>query len=223
MLLNASMACGARHLFLVNTSYGDSKAVYYYNAASMDLLACLQNPNRNSVLCAITAVILNVYEIMCEKAAQRMNHIAGARALIKECRWDGKSKGIGGACFWLNVGMELLSCLHFKWTLAWDPDTWGLDMDMASGQGALSGDEEHWTHRMLYICAKVGDFRSAISRIQGPERMPHDMQIEQQFEEWNNLKNLCDEWARCVPRSMLPLGYLQPWQTNSKSSFPESW
>lgn len=223
MLLNALLACGARHLFLVNSSYGDEKAVYYCNAASMDLLACLQTPNRDSVLCAITAVILNVYEIMCDKPSQRMDHIAGARALIKECRWDGRSPGIGGACFWLNIGMELLTCLHFKWTLAWDPDTWGIDMNMGSGPVAVSGDEEFWTHRMLYICGKVCNFRSAVSRIQGPERMPHDIQIDQQFEQWNNLKNLCEEWARRVPRSMLPLGYLQSWQTNSKSSFPESW
>jgi len=25
--------------------------------------------------------------------------------------------------------MELLSCLHFNWQVAWDPDDWGVDMD----------------------------------------------------------------------------------------------
>ncbi|EEH22621.2 hypothetical protein PABG_04832 [Paracoccidioides brasiliensis Pb03] len=223
MLLSAFMACGARHLFLVNPSYGEEKALYYYNASTRDLLTCLQNPNRNAVLCATTAVILNVYEIMCEKAMQRMNHIAGARALIKECRWNAKSIGIGGACFWLNVGMELLSCLHFNWRMAWDPDTWDVDMNMGASQNSITGDEELWTHRMVYICAKIGNFRSTIPQFQNPDRAAHDMRLNQRIQEWNTYKGWCDEWARCVPRSMLPLGYLQTWQTNSKSSFPEVW
>ncbi|OAX83315.1 hypothetical protein ACJ72_02315 [Emergomyces africanus] len=221
MLLNAFMACGARHLFLVNPSYGEEKALYYYNTSTRDLLSCLQNPNRDTVLCATTAVILNVYEIMCEKAMQRMNHIAGARALIKECRWDAKSVGIGGACFWLNVGMELLSCLHFNWRMAWDPDTWDIDMNMTASQNNITGNEELWTHRMVYICAKIANFRSTIPQFQDQDRNAQDMRLRQRVQEWNTYKGWCDEWATCVPRSMLPLGYLQPWQTNSKSSFPE--
>ncbi|KAK2798751.1 hypothetical protein FQN50_008733 [Emmonsiellopsis sp. PD_5] len=223
MLLNAFMACGARHLFLVNPAYGEEKALYYYNTSTRDLLTCLQNPNRDTVLCATTAVILNVYEIMCETAMQRMNHIAGARALIKECRWDAKTVGIGGACFWLNVGMELLSCLHFNWRMAWDPDTWDMDMNMSLSHNSVAGDEELWTHRMVYICAKIANFRSTIPQFQGPDRAAHDIRLNQRIEEWNTYKGWCDEWARCVPRSMLPLGYLQTWQTSSKSSFPEVW
>ncbi|PGH19558.1 hypothetical protein AJ80_03894 [Polytolypa hystricis UAMH7299] len=223
MLLNAFMACGARHLFLVNPSYGEDKALYYYNSSTRDLLSCLQNPDRDSVLCATTATVLNVYEVMCERNMQRMNHIAGARALIKECRWNAKSPGIGGACFWLNVGMELLSCLHFNWRMAWDPDTWDLDMNMSQSQGQVAGDEELWTHRMVYICAKIANFRATVPQFQGLDRGAHDMRLNQRIEEWNTYKNWCDDWTRCAPRSMQPLGYLQPWQTNSKSTFPEVW
>ncbi|KAJ9304985.1 transcriptional regulator family: Fungal Specific TF [Paecilomyces variotii] len=223
MLLNAFMACGARHLYLVNPSYGEDKALHYYNIVSRQLLTCLQDPDRDTVLCATTAVILNVYEVMCEKAMQRMNHIAGARALIKECRWDAKTPGIGGACFWLNVGMELLSCLHFNWKMAWDPDTWGVDMNMSLVPGGITGDEELWTHRIVYICAKIANFRSSVPQFQGPDRVAHDIRISQRCQEWNTYKSWCDEWAKNVPRSMMPLGYLQPWQTNSKSSFPEVW
>ncbi|KAL2003414.1 hypothetical protein VTN02DRAFT_3924 [Thermoascus thermophilus] len=223
MLLNAFLACGARHLYLVNQACGEEKALYYYNAASRELLTRLQNPNRDTVLCATTAVILNVYEVMCEKAMQQMNHIAGARALIKECQWNAKTPGIGGACFWLNVSMELLSCFHFNWKMAWDPDTWDVDMNMDVAPGAITGDEELWTQRMVYICAKISNFRSSIPQFQGPDRTAHDIRISQRCQEWNTYKNWCDEWARKVPRSMMPLGYLQPWQTNSKSSFPEVW
>lgn len=122
MLKYALLACGVRHLTLVNTAYPEEHALNYYNNATQLLLKSLQNPDRDSVLCATTATILNVYEVMSEKALQRMNHIAGARALIKECRWDAQATGIGAACFWLNVGLELFSCLHFNWGVAWDPD-----------------------------------------------------------------------------------------------------
>ncbi|QSS53655.1 C6 zinc finger domain-containing protein [Histoplasma capsulatum var. duboisii H88] len=223
MLLNAFMACGARHLFLVNPSYSEDKALYYYNTSTRDLLSCLQDPNRDTVLCATTAVALNVYEIMCENAMQRMNHIAGARALIKECQWDATSIGIGGACFWLNVAMELLSCLHFNWTMAWDPDTWDINMNMSPPENNITGNEELWTHRMVYICAKIANFRSTIPHFRNPDPTAHDMRLNERIQEWNTYKEWCDEWARCVPRSMMPLGYVQPWQTRSKSSFPEVW
>lgn len=103
MLLHAFLACGARHLALVNPKYSEEKALHYYDVATRDLLHSLQDPDRDTFLCATTAVILNVYEIMGERALQRMNHIAGARALIKECRWNARSTGIGAACFGLTL------------------------------------------------------------------------------------------------------------------------
>lgn len=223
MLLKAFMACAARHLALVNPSYGEDKPVYYYEAASRDLLNCLQDPNRDSVLCATTAVILNVYEVMCARAMHRMNHIAGARALIKECHWDARSYGLGKACFWLNIGMELLSCLHFNWTLAWDPDTWGVDMNMQQKSTRFSGDEDLWTHRIVYICAKVANFRSSIPRFQRLDPATQELQLPQRCQEWNSYNSWCDEWANAIPRSMKPFGYLQTWQSSSNSAFPEVW
>ncbi|DAA72930.1 TPA_exp: Uncharacterized protein A8136_4855 [Trichophyton benhamiae CBS 112371] len=223
MLLNALLACGARHLHLVNVTYKEEKALFYYNSATQDLLRYLQNPNRDSALSATTAVVLNVYEVMSTKATQRMNHIAGARALIKECRWDGRSTGVGGACFWLNVGMELLSCLHYNWKLAWDPDTWGVDMNMVPAESSIVGNEELWTHRIVYICAKVANYRTTKHQPLVHERQSHEPDVSRQSDEWNKMKAWCDEWERCIPRSMRPLGYLQPWQSKTKSSFPEVW
>jgi hypothetical protein len=221
MLLNAFLACGARHLTLVNPLFHEDKALYYYDTATTQLLRSLQNPDRDTVICATTAVILNVYEIMSERAMQRMNHIAGARALIKECGWNARSTGIGAACFWLNVGMELLSCLHFNWQVAWDPDQWGVDMYFQ--QETASGREEIWVHRMLYIVGKIANFRASIPRFQ--EASPHDEQIRLQtrFREWQRLKALCDSWNSSIPRTMHPMAYLYPSQTSSKSAFPEVW
>jgi hypothetical protein len=221
MLLNAFLACGARHLTLVNKSYSEEKALHYYDTATRYLLNNLQNPNRDTVICATTAVILNVYEIMSERALQRMNHIAGARALIKECGWNAKAQGIGSACFWLNVGLEVLSCLHFNWQVAWDPDDWAVDMDFT--REIMNGREEVWTHRMLYILAKVCNFRATIPRYSEQDPQDERRRTQQRFEEWTKLKGWVDAWNDGIPRTMQPMAFLYPHQHTSKSAFPEVW
>ena len=220
MLLNAFLACGARHLSLVNPAFHEDKALHYYDTATRELLRSLQNPNRDTIICATAAVILNVYEVMTEKALQRMNHIAGARALIKECGWNARSAGIGAACFWLNVGMELLSCLHFNWQVAWNPDDWGLDMTMEKDTRA--GQEEQWTYKILYISAKVANFRATIPRFQDANPTAQAMRLRERHANWDKLKELCDTWNECIPRTMHPAAYLLP-QNTAKSTFPEVW
>lgn len=221
MLLNAFLACGARHLTLVNPAYTVDKALHYYNTATHHLLKNLQNPRRDTVICATTAVILNVYEVMSEKALQRMNHIAGARALIKECGWNARATGIGAACFWLNVGLEVLSCLHFNWQVAWDPDDWGLDMDLSREVNSCM--EETWTHRMLYIVGKVANFRATIPRDTLADRRAQQIRKQQRYEEWTQLKALADAWNDGTPRTMHAMAYVPSDQTSSKSAFPEIW
>ncbi len=240
MLLNAFLACGVKHLTLVE-DFNDEKALYYYDTATTQLLRCLQNPDRDMAECATTAVVLNVYEIMSEKPGQRMSHIAGARALIRECGWNAKSKGVGAACFWLNIGMEVLSCLAFNWQTAWDPDQWGIDMDCAqwgsensnsakageSGENKSAeslgggGEEEMWVHRIFYIVAKIANFKANIPRFQEPS--PHDEEVRKQsrFAEWKRLKNMCDTWNSNCPRPMQPFGYAHV--RSDKSLFPNVW
>ncbi|PWW77729.1 hypothetical protein C7212DRAFT_356811 [Tuber magnatum] len=226
MLLNAFLACGARHMTLVNPAYHEDKALNYYDTATRLLLASLQNPNRDTEMCATTAVILNVYEIMSERALQRMNHIAGARALLKECRWSARTGGVGGACFWLNVSMELLSCLHFNWAVAWEPDEWGVDMDF--NRYCEPGREELWAYRIIYVLAKIANFRAALPRQQQEaktvtEQMYLNNETQKRYEEWKRLRDLCIAWDDHTPRSMHPMAYLHSYQTTIKSAFPEVW
>ncbi|KAL9125138.1 MAG: hypothetical protein Q9217_005615 [Psora testacea] len=201
-------------------AYEDKIALNYYTTSSTLLLRQMQNPYRDTVICATTAVILNVYEIMTERALQRMNHIAGARALIKECGWNARSVGIGAACFWLNVGMELLSCLHFNWQVAWNPDDWGVDMNF--DHGGESGREEIWTHRIVWIVAKIANFRASMTPRPGDPPLDH-IRLQSKYEEWKRWKDWIDGWELRIPRTMRPLGYLHPFQTTSKSHFPEVW
>lgn len=239
MLLNSILACGAMHLSLVDAKFKDETALLYYDTATTMLLRSLQNPDRITSESAVTAVVLNVYEIMSEKPAPRMAHIAGARALIRECRWNAKSTGVGAACFWLNVGMEVLSCLAFNWTVTWDPDHWGLDMTLEPGRRSRQevspmemalfeyvggeGEEEVWVHRIFYIVAKIANFRAATPKFQEPN--PHDEQAKlgKRLAQWQELKALCVRWNNCCPRTMLPLSYLKPCQTKNESAFPNIW
>lgn len=220
MLLNAFLSCGARHLTLVNPAYDEKYAVQYYANASSLLLRQMQNPYRDNVICTVTAVILNAYEIMTERALQRMNHIAGARALIKECGWNATSAGVGAACFWLNIGMELLSCLHFNWQIAWNPDDWGVDLNF--DYGGESGQEEIWTHRILWIVAKIANFRASMTIRPGDPPID-SVRMQSKHAEWKRWKNWIDSWDLRLPRTMRPLGQLHPFRTTSKSLFPEVW
>ena len=199
------MACGA-HLHPISSPNGEDKASYFYFAATQDLFCHLQNPDRDSTLCAVTATILSLYEIMSSRNIHGLNHVAGARALIRECHWDARSPGLGGSCFWLNVTMEIFTCLHFNWSLAWDPDTWGVNMNMGEARSHATGGEELWLHRIVYVCQDV-------DRGVG----------EMRFHEWELYNKWCDQWDENLPRSMMPLGYIDSWQGNHKSYFPEIW
>lgn len=223
MLLNSFLACGVKHLSLF-TPEKEDRALFYYNTATTQLLRSLQNPDRNTAECATTAVVLNVYEIMSEKPAQRMSHIAGARALIRECGWDARSTGLGSACFWLNIGMEVLSCLSKDWPTTWDPDHWGLDVDFSDDDDdAGLGREEVWVHRMFYIVAKTANFRATAPG--GTQSASHfeQLRLSTRVAQWQELKELCDRWNNACPRTMHPLGYLGPSKSTGKSAFPQVW
>lgn len=217
MLQNALFACGAKHLALVNASYGEEKGRHFYDSATQDILNAVHDPTRDSVLCATTALVLGIYETMSPRSTCPMNHIAGSRALIRECGWTAKTHGLGGACFWTSVCMELLICLRHNWAVSWNPDTWDVNMDMDHMHNA----EQVWLHRMLYICSKIANFRLSVRQLSGADG--HAIHTSGLFQEWNLYNSWCDQWAKFVPRSMIPLGYLQPWQNNSKSAFPTVW
>ncbi|KAK3988212.1 putative transcription factor [Cladorrhinum sp. PSN332] len=242
MLLNACLACGVKRL-----SPTDEKGEVYYDTATTQMMRSLQNPDRNTSETSITAVVLNVYETMMDTPTQRLHHISGARALIRECGWDATSTGLAAACFWLNVGLEVLTCLSQNWKTAWDPDDWGMDLEfttwiVGSHSGSVVGShasetretheaakaadslvatEELWTQRIFYIMAKVVNFRATIPRFQEPS--PHDEQVRLQsrFAEWNRLKALLDAWNYNCPRSMQSFGYSL--ERSTRSVFPNIW
>lgn len=223
MLLKAFLACGARHLSLVNPSFREQRAVHYYEAATQDLLHSMQDPNRDSVLCATTAIILGMYEIMAPELIPKTKHLQGSRALIPECGWTAKTPGLGGTCFWMSVGIELLSCLQHNWSFSWNPDSWGVDMDMDQVHPFGKGDDL-WLHRIIYICAKTANIRVAVHQLQSiSDTNTQAARLNETLQEWNYCNSLCEQWEKGVPRSMKPLSRLQPWQASSQFLFPKVW
>ncbi|GAB1318631.1 Adhesion and hyphal regulator 1 [Madurella fahalii] len=251
MMLNALLACGARHLTSLGAYHG-GQADSYYDTATTLLLQNLQDPDHNRDECAITAVILNVCETMTDNSRQRINRSVDARLLIQDCGWDATSVGLGAACFWVNINIEVLNCISFGCQTVWDPDQWGMDLEFIQGvsrSGSHSiigdddtgvarlerdgvshpalddtpqfGDEELWVQRILYVMAKVANFHADIPQFQSPS--PHDEQVRQQsrISEWNRLKAMCDAWNRNCPRSMRPYGYSPA--PSTRSLFPNVW
>ncbi|KAF4997158.1 hypothetical protein FGRMN_4052 [Fusarium graminum] len=223
MLLNALLACGAKHASLF-TPESHEQSLFYYNTATTQLLRSLQNPDRNTAECATTAIVLNVYEIMSEKPPQRMNHIAGSRALIRECGWNAASTGIGLACFWLNIGIEILNCLATNWQTAWNPDEWGVDFATHNNdQDDGVGSEHIWVCRALYAVAKITNFRATATKPDDMNPPEEQSWIGNRLSQWYALKRLCDSWNLRCPRIMRPIGYIKAEKSPGKSMFPQIW
>jgi hypothetical protein len=122
------------------------------------------------------------------------------------------------------MSAELLSCVRHTWPLSWDPDNWGVDMNMEHAQASIGGHHDLWHHRILYVCAKVLILRTSLRQSQGlGDDVTRVTELNSRFQEWALYNNWCEQWEQSIPRSLVPLGYLQPWQTMSKSVFPEIW
>ncbi|CAG8088145.1 unnamed protein product [Penicillium salamii] len=222
LLLKAFVASGAKHRSLHDPSWPVELALAFSQDATEALLSAVHDPSRDSVLCATVALVLGFTASMSPHSMRWETHIAGSRALIRECGWTAKTPGLGGACFRISMSAELLSCLRYNWGLSWNPDTWGVDIDMEHAQASIGGNNDLWHHRILYICAKVSMLRASLRQCRAlPDDVARSSQLNNLFQEWALYSRWCDEWEKSIPRSLVPLGYLQPWQTKSKSVFPE--
>ncbi|KAL2262547.1 hypothetical protein VTK26DRAFT_974 [Humicola hyalothermophila] len=250
MLLSALLACGAWQLMVAGEHTGE-KADSYYDLAVTQLLHSQHEQNRDVSEHALTAVVLDAYHIMSDKPNPSIDHISFARALIRECQWDASSDGPGAACFWVNIGMEVLRCISFGWHTTLDPDQWGLDLEFitliagsrsasasVSGGDDISavlfgrrapsidissdhGNEELWLQRICYILAKVANFCFGTTVFQ--ESSPHEEQVRLQsrYEECRRLQDMCNVWSSNCPRSMRPYGYSPG--PSARSLFPNVW
>ncbi|KAL4887633.1 hypothetical protein BJY04DRAFT_176329 [Aspergillus karnatakaensis] len=220
-LLHATFAaCAGCHV--TQRSNQANERIHRHSIANQMLSDSLQDADHDLALCAAAAVVLEVAEMLISgpmQSAER-NTSASARSLIRQCQWNTRTPGLGAACSWLSILKELLDCLIAQRTLVWYPDTWGVDMSFAA-QPLLTGSEELWTQRIIWICAKVSDFRLSSSG-RGASKSTRGAESHR-LQEWELYNDWCDRWITTVPRSMLPLGQVQPWQTNPPSVFPQVW
>lgn len=214
------MACGARHHYLVSPSNDEEEILALRDKSWQHLCDSLKSSDHDLTLCAAAAVVLDFCELMRPPIMPTMNNTATAPRLIKQCGWDGQTPGLGGSCFWLNVSLELLNCLRSNRTLSWNPDTWGVDMSsMREAPLEAVGDEELWIRRMVYICAKICNFRASSPQPVIKKRINYP-ELTQRCMGWTILHDWCDQWDRAVPRSLLPLSYIL---CPEGSTFPEIW
>ena len=212
MLLYAVLACGACHLSLVNNSYAHSNSQALYDKASGALFRHLHNPHRNSFLCAITALVLNAFEMMTEQELQKMNHIAGARALIKECGWNANSSGAAARCFWFNISTQLLNSIIYNWTNAWDPGEWGHRLEkphLKPMENAHVADE--WIYAILHLLARIINYSLTATQSHVSEDWDADADTGERLE------YLCAWWWRSLPQELQPL---MDSERSATSSFP---
>ncbi|KAL4931632.1 Zn(II)2Cys6 transcription factor domain-containing protein [Aspergillus undulatus] len=219
-LLRAVIAACAGCFVFLQLSNEASERLRHYTAAAEMLSDLLKSPKNDSSLCAVAALLVEVTETLLLgpiESGLRIRATNSARALIRACHWNTCTQGLGGACSWVNIIMELLDCITFRQTLTWDPGTWGVDMSFAS-QPSRFGNEHLWTQRIMYICAKVSDFRSLNAHDIGNSTRNAETRRAQEhsmYTEW------CDKWFASIPRSMLPVGQVEPWRRNPQSVFPE--
>lgn len=223
MLLNACLACGVMHQ--AGTSQGlSTKANAYYQTASTNFLRSLSNPDRNMAECATATVILHVYESMAGIPATHMDHIAGARAQIRECGWNAATGGIGSACFWLNIEMEVMNCLAMNWTTTWSPDEWGVDSRICDEEDIHSiGKEEIWVQKIFYIMARLANFRATQPCFTELDLTEESKKRAVRRAEWDALKSMCERWDHSCPRTMHAIGYQEDGTSSSTSCFPNIW
>ncbi|KAL4794550.1 hypothetical protein BDV19DRAFT_364796 [Aspergillus venezuelensis] len=190
-------------------------------AAAQMLSASLESQQSDSFLCAAAALILEVAEklLIGQESTLSNRFRSSARALIRECQWNTETQGLGGACSWISIVIELLESITCQKPLGWSPDTWGVDMNFAA-ESSLTGREQLWVHCIIYICAKVSGFR--LSNARGSRNSTRNAET-QRLQEWNQYNDWCEKWSTSIPRSMLPLGHIQPWQRHPQSAFPELW
>ena len=213
MLLYAVLSCGACHLSLVNKYYAHSTSQDLYDKAVSTLFRQLQDPSRDIYLCAITALVLNAFELMTEEALQKMNHIAGARALVKECGWDANSSGMAVGCFWFSIATEILNCAVYNWTTGWNPNEWGFRLektrsDVKPMENTRTADE--WIYAILHILARIINHSLMQSLV-------HEEWDADAGTSWESLEHLCSWWWRSIPHELRPL---MNSEKSATSSFP---
>ena len=97
----------------------------------------------------------------------------------------------------------------------------GINMEMIPETRA--GQEEMWTHRMVYLTAKAANFRATTPRFAEANPTAQAMRTQDRQNRWDQLKMQCDQWNACIPSTMHPAAYIMPHQHPGKSAFPEIW
>lgn len=167
--------------------------------ATEKLNLALNDPMRNPTLCAVTALVLDVYGIITQLGrSQKMRHSARVSALIRECGWNAESTSTAAACFWFNLTTEVIDCIMYNSSIGWGTNERGFALGYTTPQ--MTGETltaEEWLHVIINLLADIVNFRG------------------QQASSWERLA----WWHKSIPQELQPLMNTSP-STMSISSFP---
>jgi len=226
MVGEAVKACGALHLALFNPEYcgRESDAQDYYartfaevnEAREIRLPSTKPRTKQHKETSAVIATINIVYDMMSGTGLG----IYTAHALIQECDWHALSPGLAGACFWFNVGMNALTRVMYKSSVAWDPDKWRFVLPqskLSPQKGRLTAGG--WMHSMVHVMAKSVNHYATRPRAQSPGYIGQG-ELAQRAQTWDDLTHLCDWCKDSTPQTMQPLATLDSGLQGEKSCFP---
>ncbi|KAI9148936.1 ustiloxin B cluster transcription factor ustR [Paramyrothecium foliicola] len=208
LLYDTILACGAKYLMPTDTAL-------HLGSTSQHVQLQLEDTNNEPLLCMTVEVLLKA----CEAMGNGLNyqHTGQASALPKRIDSDSSDSGLAGTCFWAEALMSLIQSLYHEDVPKGDPErlAHAMDTKLASGGELISGNEEQWAQRMIYICTKVAALRSDLSHDK------YDNATEKLQEECEQYKDWCEEWAHNVPRTMMPLCYIPPSDKGPTTVFPQ--
>lgn len=225
----AILACGACHLFLVNEEsvnreqrFDEHGERYYKKAHEILEKDMFLKPDER----AVTASILSAYDVLLSTTGKRITCLDTVTDLIQGCGWHASHESKAArACFWLNIGMQVIVCIAGSRPMRWKPETWNFisapDYRLFPPKEGLGlyqnvDEEMYWAHHLIYILAQIADFRGSDHAAQSAV---NEQQQLHRVQNWQRLKRALEEWDRTKPHVMNPLGQVDT--PISKSTFPE--
>ncbi|KFZ04419.1 hypothetical protein V502_10163 [Pseudogymnoascus sp. VKM F-4520 (FW-2644)] len=157
VLLLSCLACAARQHYLTTTEHGDI-ALSYYNDALQKLTAALAyvSPSSSAAIFA-SCLLLAHCEMIGASTSDWHLHLSGTYSLVTAHGFNGRTGGLGQACFWIYCRMDLLSSLATSESTRLDTSTWIVCSDPRRPEKE-TWTVDQWANHVVLLLAQVHNF-----------------------------------------------------------------
>jgi len=163
VLLLSCLACAARQHYLITKENGDI-ALSYYNDALQKLTVSLAYVSASSSAAVFASCLLLAHcEMIGASTSDWHLHLSGTYSLVSAHGFNGRTGGLGQACFWIYCRMDLLSSLATGEPTRLDTSTW------VPGSNLNQPDNEAWTvdkwaNHVVLLLAQVHNFLCTVRK-----------------------------------------------------------